>query len=630
MLHYVALVWNSHDRQTALVARSYWRRFIARSPGWTTAIDQAGLCVCYEILAPKNIDCVYTLRGDTGVVLGKLFDRAYAEKGDTCDSAPSQVAMDERRSAAIIASGGRDLIDRYWGQYVAFLQDPTSQRRWVLRDPTGGVACQWTTVDGIDIYFARLEDCERLTPLSLSINSHFLRGYLAFSTGSGRETGLNEIETLLPGERASYSGATQTHDFLWNPLEIAAIEPVEDEQEAIRLTYRTVRACVHAWASCFDGILQSLSGGLDSSIVASCLKDAPTAPRVLCRHYYMTGPGADERLYARLASKSAGFELIEKELRANYKVDPTRPAPRAVLPAQWPFDYDDFEADRKFFESQGLSAEFAGNGGDELFFRGGTFPTAVDYAWLHGVNSKLFSIALNEAVIGEISIWRVLQLAYRFGIRKRRWHIRQSIPMSQLPLMNRELQREARKDPTLWHPLFRDAAGLPPGKVEHAHLVSYGAGRVYDPFWNTSAAVYLSPLMSQPFFELSLRTPLYVLKAGGRDRGIARSAFAGDVPAGIIARKSKVFGNAHAQAEISRNIELVRALLLDGYLVREGYLDRSKLEQVLSGHVSRIQSEITELSGYLEIEVWARNFSEVKPLSHWSGVPELTLGTCPS
>ena len=94
---------------------------------------------------------------------------------------------------------------------------------------------------------------------------------------------------------------------------IAAFVLLADE--AVVSLRETTVGCEHAWASCYDGIVHNLSGGLDSSIVLSCLKSAPSRPRVTCLNYFTTGPNEDERrspdnvarVVAYLASERSGW-----------------------------------------------------------------------------------------------------------------------------------------------------------------------------------------------------------------------------------------------------------------------------------------------------------------------------------
>src|SRR5262249_43983221 len=123
-----------------------------------------------------------------------------------------------------------------------------------------------------------------------------------------------EVSEVQFGERVRFQGSSVHRSLEWNPLAIAQTDPIEDPGAAVAELRHTTRACVHAWASCYAGILHNLSGGLDSSIVLSCLKDAPSHPNITCLHYFGTGPDEDERKYARMMAGRVNVELIEHQL----------------------------------------------------------------------------------------------------------------------------------------------------------------------------------------------------------------------------------------------------------------------------------------------------------------------------
>ena len=135
-----------------------------------------------------------------------------------------------------------------------------------------------------------------------------------YSGYQSRETALQEVSEVQLGERVRFSGSTIHRSFEWDPLAIAQTDPIQDPDTAVTELRRTTRACIHAWAACYPDIIHSLSGGLDSSIVLSCLKSAPSRPNVTCLHYFGTGPDEDERKYARLMAGHVGAELIEHQL----------------------------------------------------------------------------------------------------------------------------------------------------------------------------------------------------------------------------------------------------------------------------------------------------------------------------
>src|SRR5690606_24889844 len=124
---------------------------------WRTAVSQSGLTVLYADARSGSSE-PYLLHHGAGVVLGKLFTRASSEG----EALAVPLTLGARATASIIATGGRQLIDDYWGRYVAFLRDSATRTTWILRDPTGGLPCLTTSYRGVDVYFSLMEDGARL------------------------------------------------------------------------------------------------------------------------------------------------------------------------------------------------------------------------------------------------------------------------------------------------------------------------------------------------------------------------------------------------------------------------------------------------------------------------------------
>jgi asparagine synthase (glutamine-hydrolysing) len=605
-MYFVALLWDESDAVRSRTAGELQRRFCLESPDWKVTVNEPGLSVVCLPRANSRVDEICTLPERRGVVLGKLFETSYIPREAEESNAPASVTFSEAQGQLISDSGCRHLLEHYWGHYVAFVREPEGRKRWVLRDPSGGQPCQWTRIQGIDIYFVRIDDCERLARLQLTLNLKYLLGYLVYGNSAVRQTPFREVESVLPGECIEHSPRGRRNDFVWSSLQVSQFGCVESLEEAVHLTRNTVRACVHAWASCFDGVLLSLSGGLDSSIVAACLKEAPTRPKVLARNFYFEGPSADEREFARLAARHSGFELMECEVPTQYAPTSIRHAVRSLFPVAWPIDPDALPRERAFFASRELDAEFRGHGGDEIFFRGGRFGTAVDFAWHHGASPSVLPIALDDAALVHASIWQILRQVYRYGVRRAKWHPRRINTSGRTPLITSEARKEAGMDPDCWHPLFRDESNIPPGKYEQAFVLTYATCRAFDPLLPDDGPVRLSPLLSQPLIELSLRTPLHVLRAAGRDRAVARMAFAADLPSEIVNRSSKAFGTSRFRQIIENHLPFLRELLLDGLLVREGIVNRTGLESALSSSISRSPAHVVEICDYVTVENWAR------------------------
>jgi asparagine synthase (glutamine-hydrolysing) len=128
----------------------------------------------------------------------------------------------------------------------------------------------------------------------------------------------------------------------------------------------------------------------------------------------------------------------------------------------------------------------------------------------------------------------------------------------------------------------------------------------------------VAPLLSQPVVEACLRIPLYTLMHDGRDRALARDAFAGAIPEAICHRQGKGGLEEHAARSLHHNLALVRPLLLEGHLVDAGLLDRHKVADALTRDPTRSIGRVAELMEYTTVEAWLRS---------WLGAPTHTTRT---
>jgi asparagine synthase (glutamine-hydrolysing) len=117
----------------------------------------------------------------------------------------------------------------------------------------------------------------------------------------------------------------------------------------------------------------------------------------------------------------------------------------------------------------------------------------------------------------------------------------------------------------------------------------------------------VSPLYAQPAIELFLRIPIHV-HAAGRDRGLARRAFAREVPDAILRREWKDRAPGFHSEVLQRNLAFIRELFLDGVLVSEGLLDRAALEAALVPGPSKTAVLPVEIYRHLDVEIWARHW----------------------
>jgi asparagine synthase (glutamine-hydrolysing) len=396
---------------------------------------------------------------------------------------------------------------------------------------------------------------------------------------------------------------------LWNPLRIAQLDRIESTVEAVDAVRNVTQDCVHAWASCHKNILHRLSGGLDSSIVTSCLSSAPSLPAVVCLNYFGLDAVEDERPFARAVAEKTGFRLIE------IQHDPRAVPLNAMLniarserPRYLIYHVEHSELEAHLANEVNASAMFGGAGGDGLFYQNTAILAAVDYLYTHGVTPRLWSIALDAARMDRVSIWAVLRQAVGEIMLNRRWDPRSEIGAGRL-LVNPEVVRSVRNDQSLAHPWMEDAAGVPHGKLWHAMGVSTPLP-FYDPLGRREDPENVYPLISQPLLELCMRIPVYALIDGGWDRAIARRAFAHSLPSEIVRRRAKGGSTRSMKLLYEQNLPFIRELMLDGMLARERLLDRKKLEMHLSpGRPTHGVAFGEILIEHLCTEAWLRSWA---------------------
>lgn len=598
MFRYIAIVWNQANPRQQEAGRVIANRLINRTDRWQQGFSADG-CEVFYTDARAGANQIYTLDGGQGVIVGKLFER------DDHSSPPRSIELSEAQTTRIVTTSGQHLIDRFWGRYVAIWRDPSG--RWsVLRDPTGTLPCYTTKFRGVHVFFSWLDDWVQLDLSHFSVNWDYISALLPLVIIHSRSTGLQEVTQLLQGERVQIDHDGEHRALLWMPARVATGDVLDDTEVALSELRRRVQQCVHLWASCYPHVLHRMSGGLDSTIVLSCLKNAPTRPEITGLIHYTPTGRSDERPFARLAAANANCKLVECERNPEVQLEPLlqmHPLPEPHSCA--PFMQND-RLESRIAAQHGATAMFSGAGGDQLFFQGGAALAASDYIDQQGIGPGLFKVAHSGARLSRVSVWNVLRSTIARQRGKRQPPVLQHIGKSWL-LLRSELVDSIRKDGSFIHPWLVDAVHAPAGK-QHQIYGLMAPHVYYDPRGNPDDAENVAPLSSQPLIETSLRIPTYVLTSDGWDRALARRAFCTDMPAQIVTRRTKGTADELVDRVLRRNLDFVKALLLDGQLVRRGFIDRFKLEDALSGSLTAQDSPSSEIIHYLTVESWLQNW----------------------
>lgn len=605
MFRYIALCWDrGRAEQDAAAVRLC--ASLRQHPAWCCAHIGDGLLV-FVTGARAGQNGVLPLPGGRGVVLGRVFRRL---DQSAAAGATHVLDLSDAQAAALVQRQGAALTGGLWGRYVAFLHCVDGPR--VVRDPTGALPCFRLVHLGLDVLFSWLEDALALLPgLPVpAVDLHAVAVHLGQGRYSGPATGLTGVTRVLAGESAPIGPRPGRQSVMvWNAASFAreARGCAPDAQPT--LLRNTTRACVQAWAVDGGPVLVRLSGGIDSAIVLSCLTAADSPLPVTCINYRSCGIDADERAYARLAAAHANRPLIERERDWQEPLEPILGAALTPDPGGLVGRLGTGRQDAVLAQALGAHRLFTGAGGDQLFFELPSCWPLVDHLQTHGLDGALWSVALDAARLGRVSVWTAIGMALRERLRPTDpWP-----PAGQRPvLLSRDAWVASPPRDRYLHPALARGHGLPIGKASQL-LQLLRPLDYYDPLLREDAPEVLHPLLSQPLIELCLATPLSDLVRGGRGRALARQAFRNDLPAPIRDRRSKGGLGEHLARLLDHNRHTVRALLLDGELARHGLLDRQAAGQLLAGQAPVAETLQFELIQCLGVEAWLQRAATHRP-----------------
>jgi len=611
MKRFVAFRWNCENEAAAATVSRFLRCMMGAGTAWQSSFRGTGLLVL-QSSAGDDAHQNYTLFGNAGLVIGTLFRAGTSVSHD---------AFDRQITADVLDSGGQTLVDRYWGRYIAFVNDVHGRRTTVIRDCSGAIRCYRIRLECVDILFSDINDLDVLPNCRLTINTSYIASFIASSQLQIRDCGLNEVTELLAGDSVAFHQDSATQKSLWDPRRICELDPLENFESAATALRNVMQVCVDSWSSTFKSILLALSGGFDSSIVLASLMRARKAPAVTCVNYFSAHAADDERQFARLAAQHSAVRLIEVPRSGQSTI--LNPGlldePRSAKPTVTSLFHRD---ERSRISS--LSAEFGaesmwtGEGGDHLFLAMKTHLLANDFLWRHGIDFGLLSAVADAARLSRLPYITVL----RALVKRPPTRLAGS---SNLPLgiHNEFLQQEAIPSDgseRYLNPWAISCEHLPPGKQHQIFFLADVLNRDRG-IAGVTRGYQHHPLLSQPLIELCLRIPTYTLLKGGRQRSLARHAFERYAPKEIITRMDKGETTPYVADVIRESESFVAELLLDGQLVRERIVKRAALEPYLLHRRTFSADQFSPLLACIAAELWVRNWAQ----SINGGVPRVRV-----
>ena len=492
----------------------------------------------------------------------------------------------------------QSFIDLYWGDYVAFVRPGGATSVDVIRAPSGRLHAFRAQRGALTLIASDIDVLIGLGAATGAIDWTFVAHHLAFPHLSGALTGLAGVDELFPGDATSFHAGGIERRLIWSPwrfadpsVQFSTIEAATDDLRA------TLIETIAALAAPYRAILLELSGGLDSSIVATCLRDV--AAKVTAVNMVTPGPEGDERRYARLVADRTSIFLATAMMSAD--IDLRRPGsgrtPRPGIPAM--LDGIDGQLSRAATEKRS-DAFFGGTGGDSVFCSLGSSSPAADALRAFGFGSRFIRTVAAVATIHDINLWSAAWLAIRFA--KRPAH-------PPWPRTTRFLHADRLPPAPQFHPWLLEPIGALGGTRSHIRSIMAALAHL-DDYGRHAVAPSVFPLLAQPVIEACLRIPTWMWVEGGRDRAVARRAFAGDLPTEVINRRTKGAIDALCVEVFQKNRAALRPFLLDGHLAASGLIDCPQIEAYLTNDGPIRDDLFYYLLPIVDTEVWLRGWPD--------------------
>jgi asparagine synthase (glutamine-hydrolysing) len=244
---------------------------------------------------------------------------------------------------------------------------------------------------------------------------------------------------------------------------------------------------------------------------------------------------------------------------------------------------------------------WTGQGGDHIFLQTADYSSAHDYRTTRGIRPGLISAVRDAAHVSRQPYWFVLQSALGSAQNSER---RQDKTV-RTPYFVTKTALPDNVDAYVSHPWTTDADDLPRGKQSQIRFLAEVINR-HRPIPHLELAPQHHPLMSQPLIETCLRIPTYLLIRGGRERALARAAFADRLPPEILQRRDKGSIVSYTTEMLRQGEPFVREVLLGGVLASAGIIAPDQLKPYIVQSQPFREEHLLPLLACLAAEMWVR------------------------
>jgi asparagine synthase (glutamine-hydrolysing) len=515
---------------------------------------------------------------------------------------------------------GVECLDHLRGMFAFALWDEAQKVLFCARDPFGIKPLYYTVVQGI-LYLA--SESKALLPFVPDVETDFegLKDYLTFQFCLDGKTLFKDIHELLPGHVLTVKNGTIRTSRYWEVYYQLDFDHTEKffEEKVRSLLEDSVR--MHLRSDVPVG--GYVSGGFDSSIVASLASENNPGAFAGFTGKFSLGEAYDESRYARTLARHKGFDLHEAEIDSR---DFIQSIERVMFhldyPVAGPGSFPQFMVSQ--LAAKHRKVMLGGQGGDEIF--GGYARYLVAYfeqcikAAIDGTMHSGNFIVTYESIIPNLSALRnykpMLQQFWREGLfedaDKRYFRL-----VNRAALHSDEVDWNLLGDYSPFETFRSIFRGSNVQKESYFDSMTHfdfktllpALLHVEDRMSMAHGLESRVPFLDRPLVEMAATIPSNVKFKNGNMKHILRSSMASVLPISILERTDKMGFPVPLQEWVGEK-GIVREFVTD-ILSSQRALDRPLVNNraVLAG-LGRELKFGRKIWGFLCLELWQRIFHD--------------------
>jgi asparagine synthase (glutamine-hydrolysing) len=513
---------------------------------------------------------------------------------------------------------GLAFLARLNGMFAIALWDSRLQRLLLARDRMGIKPLYYSTHGG-NVWFASEVKCilagggtaRGIDPLGVD-------QLLTFEYTASPTTLFEDVKKLPAGSWLTVGGGKLHQGRFWS-LPVIAPSPVTDVRELTERVRTTLLTAVRRQLASDVPLGAFLSGGIDSSILVAAMKEvAPSPPLTFSIGF--GDPTYSELRYARAVAEHCGTRHHEEILTPDY----LSLLPEVISQLDQPI------ADFSVFPTllvarmarRRVTVALGGDGGDELF--GG-------YDTYHADRLSSRLLDWQPAPLRAAAEWLGRGLPLGKGKRGLVNQLRRFLEGARLPADWQHLRwmvflRDEQRA-RLYTPAFRaQVAGATEGLIR-AVLEDGGSDRLaaqmrcdlrlylpedilakVDAMSMATSLEARVPYLDNEVVDLALTIPSALKVRGGERKWILKRAFAGALPAAVLARGKEGFSMPMKHWLAHEWNALMHQLLSARSLAADGLFDARYVAQLMHEHETGAQNHSHILWGLMVFQLWRDRF----------------------